>query len=82
MRKVTVLFDEQFHLATQDHKNEMQNCVGYLATWALHSERYCNCNIFGDSHGNLHANYSDKDNNSTYSMFGQLGEDGKYSTHS
>jgi hypothetical protein len=79
----------ELHISSEAFQNAVANigkqlsvAVGYLATWAVHSERYCMVMIDGDNHGNLFATYRDKDGKVTYSMAGMLRNDGTYSFHS
>lgn len=80
MRTVKLEFDEGFHEVHKGSK-KASNAVGYLVTWAVHNEKYCNLNLYGDYEGNLHAKYSDAKNNVTYVMFGMYDGD-EFSFHS
>lgn len=65
-----------------DNRVSVDACIGYLVSWALHSERYCRLSIYGDSQGNLNATYRNSAGEVTYTMFGLCDTNGTFSTHS
>lgn len=80
-RTITVEYDDAFINATIDAKAAREQAIGYLATWAIHSDRHKSVAIKGDKEGNLHATYRNVLNETTYTLFAQ-NTAGVYSFHS
>jgi len=82
-REITLAKHEEFDNLTQDDLSPVYAAIGYLATWGLASERFSGkMTLYGDTNGNWHATYRDKQDNVTYNIFGQRNEDGTYGFHS
>lgn len=82
-RELKITFDENFRDAIGNNLDkEVCNAIGYLSTWAIHSESKYRTNIYGDKDGNISAVYFDKAGNVRFSIFGQRSETGTYSFHS
>lgn len=59
--------------------------IGYLASWAIAgaSGNYAGkMSLYGDADGGWHATYRNEQGEVTYTIFGELSEDGEYSFHS
>jgi hypothetical protein len=85
MRTVQLHLTEEFLDAVGGLPDpEVSRCVGYLATWAIGSERHKGgtVTIGGDKDGNLSALYRNADGAVTYEIFGLRSDTGNYSTHS
>lgn len=64
------------------NKENIDKVIGYLALWAIGSERYVNVRIYSDRHRELNAVYTNDEGKTTFVIGGVEGEDGSYSTHS
>jgi hypothetical protein len=83
MRAVQIHLGDEFLDAVGGLPNKsVGGALGYLACWAIQSERYKSVVLYGDKDGNIHATYRDGNGEVTYSMFALRAEDGSYSTHS
>lgn len=80
-RVATIIVEAAFHDAVKD-KRQADACIGYLAMWAHAGDRYHSVRIYCGATGDISALYKDSLGNITYEIFGQMAEDGSYSTHS
>ncbi len=80
-RKVEIVIDPE-QLDITKCPEHVQAAIGYLAMWAIGSERYVNVSIYSDRHGELNAVYKDNDGKTTYVMGAVPREDGTFSYHS
>lgn len=81
--ELTSYFPDDFNESTEGAQQQVQQAIGYLATWAIHSERKCNAKIHLCRDGCIAASYHDKDGAQTYYIQGQFDHAGKsYSFHS
>lgn len=87
MRTATIVLSEGFtnEMERVGNRQEVNKVVGYLVTWAIGSERYAKCNLYGHDNGCIDAIYHsgvNDDGKATYSIAAIRGNDGKYTTHS
>ena len=69
--------------ATLDMDDETLKVLGYLMTWACHSEKYAHLTIFQGRDDEIHAAYREKaDGPVTFFMAAIRDEEGDWSTHS
>lgn len=82
-RTVAVSLSQDFLSVTAENGKDVSEAIGYLTTWAIGSERHSGrVSLYGDRLGNLHANYRNANDDVSYELYGQRGEDGSYSFHS
>lgn len=85
LRKVEIMYAKEFQNAVEEiSRSTVDNAVGYLVTWSITNENYCNLFIYGTKEGSLVATYRNASGEVTYSIFAQRPEDdnGIYSFHS
>jgi hypothetical protein len=87
MRTVAIRLSEGFidTMEAKGNRQEVNKVIGYLTTWAIGSERYTHCNLYGHDNGCIDAIYhsGDKtDGQPVYAMGAIVADDGTYSTHS
>ena len=83
-RKIEIVLCEEFVDVHKGLPNkQISDAIGYLANWAIGSERYHSVRIVGDQHGDLTAVYSNKNGETTYVIGAVQHTDGEgFSFHS
>jgi hypothetical protein len=83
--ELKILVDDNDNHSFDGHSRELSRAIGYLASWAIMSDRMSSVKIALDTEGDLFANYFDKDGNQKYYIFGLRDDDSadkQYSFHS